>query len=145
MRGHPLIESLILLICLALLALPLQWVIQDRVVAKEVPTEIEESDNGHLLPSDILLRSAHPYSQVSLTVNGEEFTVEAGETELQVHVDPHRTIEIDVSAEWPEGTPETALYVELAPEWHDGISHTIWGEGSAFETLTFSWEGDGHE
>ncbi len=145
MRGHPLLETFILGLLLACLALPLHLVTKGRAhntTRNSEPTQVIQKD---LVTADLLIRSAHPLTETIITVGGRDHTLTADQVELDLMVNPLEPIEVIVSATWPEGTPETALYIELAPENREGISYTIWGQESAFETLTFHWKGDDYE
>jgi hypothetical protein len=52
----------------------------------------------------------------------------------------HDGNEMSLSAKWPEGTPETAVTIEIEPEGFDRVSETVWAAGNLDEeVLLFKW------
>ena len=132
MTRSPIVSTLCALIPLAALAIPLSRVLSpDLVVQVEVIEPLHADD---LVRADILLKSAHPFEQV--TVNGVLFL--KGEEEKEVRFDPSQAFTIGVT--WPAGTPESALQLEIIPDGLEIKSHTLWGSESAKEEIQFSWE-----
>ena len=70
--------------------------------------------------------------------NGDGFlTLDEFKAGMEVSHDGNELI---VSATWPEGTPETALTVELEPDGFETRSETRWSSGTELnEVLTFTW------
>lgn len=48
---------------------------------------------------------------------------------------------LTVSAQWPEGTPDTPVTLELEPEGRQAASVTRWSFGPSLnDTYSFSWK-----
>lgn len=132
MTRSPLLSTTLSLLPLVALSLPLAKVLSP---GPEVVTRVsEQREEEDLVRCDLLLRSAHPFEKV--VVNHVTFL--AGEEEKEIFLDLEEVLNVEVT--WPEGTPETALLLELIPDRLEMKSHTLWGAGSAFEEITFHWE-----
>jgi hypothetical protein len=48
--------------------------------------------------------------------------------------------DLELTASWADGTPETALTLEIEPDGNEERSQTRWSSGTALnEILTFIW------
>ncbi|MDA8975788.1 hypothetical protein N9F44_02140 [Akkermansiaceae bacterium] len=132
MTRSPLLSTFFSILPLVALAVPLSKVLSpEPVIQTEIKETAKESD---LVRSDLLLRSAHPFERV--VVNDVIF--EKGEVKKEIFLNLEEPLTVEVT--WPEGTPESALLLELLPDALEMKSHTLWGSGSAFEEITFHWE-----
>lgn len=130
MTRSPLTSTLLALVPLVALAFPLSQAlnppsVEQFQVKEKVVTQLR---------ADVLIRSAHPFQKA--TINGVIFSESDEEHEIQIN--PEDPIIVEVT--WPEGTPETALLVEVFADGQDLKAHTLWGSGSALEEITFQWE-----
>jgi hypothetical protein len=105
-----------------------------------------EGEHKHVEVSTLLrLRFAHQPLTVSLKQEDKELVAKldlsASPAELKADIEiSHEGNEFLLSATWPEGTPDTALTVELEPEGFDTRSETRWSSaGELNEVLTFTW------
>lgn len=109
-------------------------------------TEHPEGEHKHVeVPTLARLRFAHKPLTVSLKQGAEELAqkldLTASPVEFKTAIEvSHDGNELLLSATWPEGTPETALTLELEPDGFETRRETRWSSGAAMEeVLTFSW------
>lgn len=131
MTRSPQLATLFAIIPLIALAFPLVKVLNPAPIEQGETTE--ESESSNLLRADVVLRSAHPFE--SATINDIPF--EKGEVEKEVYFAPQKPISVIVN--WAEGTPESAVLVEVMVDDFEIKSQTLWGIGSAEGDLTFDW------
>lgn len=144
MRGYPPVHVLILLIAFGAMAVPLSHltVAPNKPPAAASPQPVESQH----VASFLRLRFAHQPRSVSLKLAGRELlaspALDVSPIETQVELDiPHDGIEVIVSAEWPERTPETALTLEIEPEGMETRTATRWSAGSQLtEVISFQWK-----
>lgn len=115
---------------------------------KEVKGGTDHPEGAHKhveVPTVVRVRFAHRPLTLSLKQGNEELAAKADlsaspaefRTELEVS---HEGNELVVNATWPEGTPETAVTVELEPDGFESRSETRWSSGTTLdEVLTFKW------
>ncbi len=156
MRGSPRIHLLLLAVAFALVALPLsrltcgprnghEHAAGQGTTVVHGSDEHPEGEHVHHLPVRVRVRFAHPPEALSLLA-GERNLVEDAvweespvefETELDIGHDGNEFV---LEARWPEGTPQTAVTVELEPEGLEARSETRWSEeGEVSDVLTFAW------
>jgi hypothetical protein len=141
-RGSPPIQLFLLALAFALLAFPLA-----RLTGNGAVTARRAEPAAVVLetPVWIRLRFAHPPRQVSLLQ--EERNLLAGadlssspievETRLRLGADGE---ELRLEAAWPEGTPDTAISVEIEPEGRETREVTRWSDGPELnDLLLFQW------
>lgn len=155
MRGCPPIHLMLLAIAFALVAVPLaqltgnarpptEKAAGDRQSVQGMDDHPEE-DHVHGVSVLIRLRFAHRPERVSLMAGETELLKELVWSETQALAEVsleigHEGEEYLLEATWPEGTPDTALTVELEPDGLDLKSETRWSEESAVsDLLTFHW------
>lgn len=162
MRGFPPIQIFILGLLFGLLAVPLANLTglgrqagqahedhdghdHDPKVVKG-GTEHPEGEHKHVeVPALIRLRYAHKPLSISLKSGGRELLAKldlaASPAELQTEVEvSHEGNEFSLEARWPEGTPDTALTVEIEPDGFDARRETCWSNGPELaEILTLTW------
>jgi hypothetical protein len=146
-RGFPPLHVLLFAIAFALLALPLSRLTFAR--PDEMPTEhvrVEEKAHSRV-PTFIRVRLAHRPTSLSLKVEGRELlsAEQQKPTETDIPLDtelviPADGLEILATATWPEGTPDTALTLELEPSEMENRSLTNWSAGNQLSAAyTFHW------
>lgn len=126
------------------LAVPLSQLTfaKNRVAAPAKPQKAE----SHRVSTLIRLRYAHKPSRVSLRIDGRELlpapALESSPIEATAEVDvPHEGIEFVLSAEWPGGTRDTAVTLELEPDGLDTRTQTCWSDGNRMtEVVAFQWK-----
>jgi hypothetical protein len=168
MRGYPPLHLVVLLLAFAGLAMPL-WRMTgagNQVVmvhdhdeldhdehADEDGTAVVQGGDSHLegahrheaVHALIRVRYAHKPLTLSLTQEGRELLggADLSESPLELEGDievSHDGNEMSLSAKWPEGTPETAVTIEIEPEGFDRVSETVWAAGNLDEeVLLFKW------
>jgi hypothetical protein len=147
MRGSPLLHCLLGAIAFALFAIPLArlTVAQPELAAADHPPAGAPEIAG-ARHTNIRVRLAHQAQSLSLKLGARELvpTVPAPlpslvefEAELPLAKDG---IELSLAARWPEGTPDTAITVELEPDELDRRLETRWSRGPVLnEILSFQW------
>lgn len=157
MRGSPPLHLLLLAAAFMLVALPLWRLTCARpgshghthggpVVVRGVDDHPEE-EHVHHLTTTVRVWFAHRPLSVSLMAGETELLKEvnwaAAEAPVEVGVEleiGHDGNELVLEASWPEGTPLTAVTVELEPEGLETRAETRWAtEGEVSDVLTFEW------
>lgn len=146
MRGFPPIQIFVLGLLFALLAVPMVQLTGKATHTPELePTAAQTRAEMKPVPAILRLRYAHKPASISLKSDGRElFTkldLESSPAELETEIvlsDDGN--EFSLEAKWPEGTPDTALSVEIEPDGYDAKSETRWSADAALsEILTYSW------
>lgn len=142
MRGSPPIQLFLLALAFALLAFPLTRLTGGGArVARAAATTAEVRE----VPALIRLRFAHPPRQIRLSQDERDLLAGADlwaspveiETRLRLGTDGE---ELRLEATWPEGTPDTAISVEIEPEGHETREQTRWSDGPELnDLLLFQW------
>jgi len=136
----PVWNTILALIPLVALGWPLAKVISpsDKL---SVVTELPIASNP-TRRADLAIRTAHPFTSVTITVGEASWTFSPEEEEKELHIPlpPSGELHLLVSAIWPDGTPETAILLELMPDGLEPRTSTVWGEGEALEEITFNWD-----
>ncbi len=143
MRGAPPIHLVLLAIAFGLFAIPLAQLTFARyetVMAKAEAPTTPSAQTGVLLR----IRFAHVPKSLSLKLGDRElipsdplFSPLEIPTEMII---PVEGLDLRLEASWPEGTPETAVTIDLEPDGLDTKSHTRWSTGMQLsESLPFLW------
>ncbi len=100
---------------------------------------------GEKSPVFLRVRYAHKPLKISLKEAKRELIIKPDlsasplEIETQLAIRPEGN-ELSLEASWPEGTPDTALTIEIEPDGRDARSETVWSQGADLsEILTFLW------
>lgn len=145
MRPSPLI--LLALVCagLGLAAVPLARLTRAESV---VPMPVEATaTTASTVPARVRLRFAHAPQSVKVSC-GEQVLVETSagsEPELVREEDvtlavPPEGVELLLEVQWPEGTPQTAVGVEIEPDGLDTRADTRWTDtGELAEIIPLIW------
>ena len=140
MTRSPLTSAAIALVPLAGLAWPLIEVIKPVEISQ---VSIEEPPIvGTAKSAYISLRSAHPYSSVEVTIGDSVCRIAADEDskEILFTIPESGEVTMKVSATWPQGTPETAILIELEPDHLLRQTFTLWGTETATREFICKWE-----
>jgi hypothetical protein len=142
-KGSPLNNMATFLLCYLPLALPLYWVTKDQgPVASTSP--LIESEAGaastRAQPARLLIQSAHPWEHLTVLINGKVI-LESKETirAIDFYVEEYDFDEISLNVKWTKDTPETAIRVEMQPDFLESQSHTTWGYQTLREEIIFQW------
>lgn len=146
MRGFPPIQIFLLGLLFALLAVPMVQLTGNATHTPEAePTAAQTRAEKEPVQVILRLRYAHKPTSISLKSDGMEMLANLDlssspaemEAEIALSSDGN---EFSLEARWPEGTPDTALSVEIEPDGYDAKSETRWSSGATLsEILTFTW------
>jgi len=162
MRGFPPVQLFLLGLVFALLAFPLAqmtkgYAKQDRHEEQHDPSDggeksvtggVDHPEGAHKhveVPTLLRLRFAHRPLTISLKQEDEELAqkldLSASPVEFKTDLEvSHDGNEMILSVTWPEGTPDTAVTIELEPDGFEFRSETRWSSEAALnEVLTFTW------
>ncbi|MCE9520251.1 MAG: hypothetical protein K8R87_11955 [Verrucomicrobia bacterium] len=147
MRGSPLLQCLISAIAFALFAIPLVRLTVARPNEKPANrTAVEVAEPASTRHTFVRIRFAHLPHTLSLKQSNRELIpvslnpltspIEI-ETSLPITQD---SLELALAAQWPDGTPDTAITVELEPDELDTRRETRWSSSFILkEILNFKW------
>lgn len=141
MRGFPPIQIFLLCLAFVVLAVPLSQLTGTSSQAKpavKAAAKVEKS-SGALLR----VRYAHRPATLSVKIADKELvgSLDASPLELQTTlVAAEKGVDVFVAATWPEGTPDTALTLEIEPDGLESRAETRWSSGATLdEVITFDW------
>ena len=145
MRGSPPVQLALLLLGFFAVGVPLVQLTHGRSeppaqVQNAMPTAVENR------PVFVRVRYAHKPLKLVLKKGGEDLLInpDLAVSPVESHARfavPVEGLELSLRAEWPPGTPETALTVEVEPDGMEGRSQTCWSIGGRIEdTVTFTWK-----
>ena len=153
MRPSPLVLLALVAVGFALIAVPLARLTGSGgawTARVDGGPMMEEAGAAATVTTLVRIRFAHPPLGVTLTQDGREVAVfgapgaDAGgllEQTAALNGPAEGLIDVLVEAAWADGTPPTALGVELEPDGHETRRLTAWTDGAALtEMLTFSWK-----
>lgn len=133
-----------LMLAFGALAVPLSQLTfaKPRAAAPARPQQAESQRVSTL----IRLRYAHKPTHVALRIGDRELlpapVLESSPIEATVDLNiPHEGIEFILSAEWPAGTADTALTIELEPDGLETRTQTCWSDANQMtEVVSFQWK-----
>ena len=137
MRGSPLLRAL--LAFLAILALG--WPLRRLTIASDAPREqpkaavVEAKEVGLRLAFTLV-----PKSVKVLHLGKEVWSETAPVAELEYTLKlayPDAGIDLQFQIEWPAGAPLAAMRATLTDPAGDAHEHSVWGQGSVDEVVTF--------
>ncbi len=143
MRGFPPIQIFLLCLAFIVLAVPLSHLTGTSTQDRPVLTAAVKDPVGQTTPARLRLRYAHPPAKLSIKIADKELiTLTASPLELEVPLlNIREGVDVFVAATWSDGTPETALTLEVEPDGLASRSETRWSSGGALdEVLTFAWQ-----
>jgi hypothetical protein len=142
-RGSPPIQLFLLAIAFALLAFPLARLTGNGAgSAREAAPAAAEA---RAVPALIRLRFAHRPHQIRLRQDERDLLAGADLSNSPVEIETRLRLgadgeELRLEAAWPEGTPDTAISVEIEPEGHETREVTRWSQGPELtDLLLFQW------
>jgi len=142
MRGFPPIQIFLLCFAFIGLAVPLSYLTGNSAQAKPVLAAVVKQGNS--TSAWLRLRYAHAPSKLSVKVGDKELisSIEASPVEMKAALDSVIDgVDVFVTAAWPEGTPDTVLTLEIAPDGLESRSETRWSAGGSLdEVFTFVWK-----
>ena len=139
MTRSPLLSTLLPLIPLAAMAWPLHRVIHQEAFQQVPEIEVAASPTRRAY---LDIRSAHPFTEVTVSIGNAHWTFSPEENTKVIYfpLDDTGDLHLDLTAIWPEGTPETAVFLELTPDEMENRSHTVWGIENVTEPIDFHWD-----
>jgi hypothetical protein len=141
MRGFPPIQIFLLCLMFGVIAVPLSHLTGETSNAKAVVTSSEAASSVNAL---LRLRFAHRPASLSLKVADQEAFSAVGDSPMEAEVSLsalERGVDVFLVATWPEGTPDTALTLEIEPDGLEVRSETRWSSsGGLDEVITFTWK-----
>lgn len=150
MRGYPPIQLFFFILVFGAVAVPLARLTFAREKTDAPVVAVNKKQSENLIPTHLRVRFAHPMKSLSLKLNGRELprnsptriSTPASPVEIREDIDiPADGIEFIVSAQWPDGTPDTALTLEVEPDGLDTKSETRWSSGNQLtEVISFQWK-----
>jgi len=142
MRGFPPIQILLLCLTFGALAVPLSHLTGENSHAKVKSSPSPEAASS--VKALLRLRFAHQPTSLSLRVADQQDITEIAASPLEADVTLpalEHGVDVFVIATWPEGTPDTAVTLEIEPEGLEMRSETRWSSaGGLDEVITFTWE-----
>lgn len=136
MRGFPLINTAVILVALGLILIPM--IKLTSAPPKVTPRKSIDDTPSDTIPVEIEVRHAHQPEQLSISHLGKEIWTIGSDSETQLVI-PEEGVDLLVQVRWPEGTPESAVEISLAPQAMASLSRNLWGKGDLEEILTFVW------
>ncbi len=145
MRGFPPLQIFLLGLAFCLLAVPLAQLTSNVAHVETAPVMAKADAAPVKVAAVIRLRYAHKPLSISLKQGGLELLPKLDLTTSPAEMQTKMTIskagnELELSATWPTGTPDTALTLEIEPDGLETRSETRWSSDSTLnEILTFIW------
>ncbi len=141
MRGFPPIQIFLLCLAFVALAVPLSHLTGTSPQKQPVlpaAAKAEVSSGARLR-----VRYAHRPATLSVKIADKELVtgIPASPLEIQTTLlEADEGVDVFLAATWPEGTPDTALTLELEPDGLEARSETRWSSDAALdEVVTFAW------
>lgn len=138
MRGFPPIQIFLLCLAFVVLAVPLAHLTGTAPEKPAAKAVVKETKNVKAL---LRLRYAHKPVTLSLKIDGKELitSIDASPIELKATLPAADSFDVFLTATWPDGTPDTALTLELEPDGLETRSETRWSSATSLdEVVTFS-------
>lgn len=143
MRGNPLLNLALVLACLGTFAVAIASLTGSTPAPANAPAPLPDITTT---PCAATLKFAHPPKTAAILHLGEPlWTAPDGSTTtfdfditLPADLATHG-IDLQLTATWPPGTPETVAQLTLEPESLETSAATTWAELELDEVLTFTW------
>lgn len=143
MRGFPPIQIFLLVLTFVVLAVPLSRLTGTVSVANAKAAVVEKVVEGTSVKGLVRVRYAH--RPVTLSVKIGEKELIGGIEDSPMEVDallpaPKEGVDVFLKATWPEGTPDTAVTLEVEPDGLATRSETRWSSARSLdEVITLEW------
>jgi len=140
MRGSPPIQLFLLVLAFGLAGVVLARLTGNEV--KEGPKAVKKVEK-----SKMTLRLSWAGKLEKLSLKHEERELASGvdlsadEAEIEIEAEVAKTgLELFLDAKWADGTPKTALSIELEPDGQETRTQTRWTtEAAVNDLLVFTW------
>ncbi len=143
MRGFPPIQIFLLVLAFVVLAIPLSHLTGTTVPVRAAAAEVK-GEKAESVRALVRVRYAHRPVTLSVRVGEKELIQGVEESPMEVEAPLPSTkdgVDVFVRATWPEGTPDTAVTVELEPDGLPTRSETRWSSAASLdEVITFEWK-----
>jgi hypothetical protein len=143
MRGFPPIQIFLLVVTFVVLAIPLSH-LTGTVSHAKAAASAEVKVESVSVKSLVILRYAHKPVRLSVKIGDKEQITGIEDTPLEWRTSLASVrdgVDVFVQATWPEGTPDTALTLEVEPDGLASRSETRWSSGGSMdEVITFIWK-----
>ena len=140
MRGSPPIQLFLLVLAFGLAGVVLARLTGNEV--KEGPKAVKKAEKSKMT---LRLSWAGKLEKLSLKHEERELAskvdLSGDEAEIGIEAEVAKTgVELFLDAKWADGTPKTALSVELEPDGQEARSQTRWTtEAAVNDLLVFTW------
>lgn len=142
MRGFPPVQIFLLCLAFVVLAVPLSHLTGSSSVDKPVLRPVVKETKSS--SAWLRLRYAHAPTSLSVKIGDQELVSKMAASPIELKTmltDARAGVDVFLSAQWPQGTPDTAITVELEPDGLESRSETRWSSGGSLdEVLTFAWK-----
>lgn len=142
MRGFPPVQIFLLCLAFIALAVPLSQLTGNNARGKPVTKAAVKAEKSE--DAWVRLRFAHMPSKLSVKLDNRELITSAVTSPMEIKTQLKLVkggADVFLAATWPEGTPDTAITLELAPDGLESRSETRWSSGGSLdEVLTFDWK-----
>ncbi len=142
MRGFPPIQIFLLVLTFVVLAVPLSHLTGTTTVAKAASVEkvVQVKDVKAL----VRVRYAHKPATLSVKIGDKEMIGGIEDSPMEVDASlpsPKDGVDVFVKATWPEGTPDSAITLEVEPDGLATRSETRWSSAASLdEVITLEWK-----
>lgn len=143
MRGFPPIQIFLLVLTFVVLAVPLSHLTGTTTPAKAAePVKVAEETKS--VKALVRVRYAHRPATLSVKIGEKEVigTIEDSPMEVDAYLpSPKDGVDVFVKATWPEGTPDSAITLEVEPDGLATRSETRWSSAASLdEVITLEWK-----
>ena len=143
MNGFPLTNLVLFLLCYLPLAAPLYWVTrshQSLTSSASNPELTPRQASFDRQPALLLVQSAHPWEHLTLIIDDETKLESNGlAQENEFNIECYERCNVLIHVKWPKETPETAIRIEIQPDFWESQAYTAWGYSKLHEAFTFQW------
>lgn len=142
MRGFPPIQIFLLVLTFVVLAVPLSHLTGTTGPAKAAVAEkvVQVKDVKAL----VRVRYAHRPATLSVKIGEKEVIGGIEDSPMEVDASlpsPKDGVDVFVKATWPEGTPDSAITLEVEPDGLATRSETRWSSAASLdEVITLEWK-----
>jgi hypothetical protein len=147
MRGYPPLQLIIAALGLALVAIPLAHLTSGAArPPSSISSTARSADAPSRYPAIIHVRFAH--APLRLRVLQGDRILLAAESPTESPVETEAPVQIasdapdfSIEADWPPGTPETAVTLEIEPDGHETRADTAWSvDGQINRLFHLEWK-----
>lgn len=147
MRGFPPIQIFLLVLAFVVLAIPLSFLTGTMTPAKAAAGSAAGAAKGAEVTNVkglVRVRYAHRPATLSVKVGDKELVTGIEESPMEmdaVLAAPKGGVDVFLKATWPEGTPDSAITLEVEPDGLETRSETRWSSNAKLdEVITLKWK-----